>query len=214
MNNILANWKTSSAGILTIATAIVHVIFEKPMTEASVLAALTSVMTGLGLICAGDASKGNGQGGQSGPATKGTVTALLLWLALGSMVLMWAGSGCAHLQPGANPIVVRVEQAETSAKASFVMALNTDNMDRGFWRTNAPAFHGFCEWLRVPTPYGTNTLPRYRALLLSLDDVKLDYKAARASSNQLYTALVTFESVATQAGSWLNILTNKTGVGQ
>lgn len=118
--------------------------------------------------------------------------------------------GCATLQPGADPLVVRVEQAETSAKSSFQLVLSVDQLDRGFWRTNAPAFHGYCEWLRVPTAYQvTNTLPRYRVLLLSLDDVKRDYKAARSSSNALFTALATLNSAANQASAWLQIVTNK-----
>jgi hypothetical protein len=119
-------------------------------------------------------------------------------------------AGCAPLQPGADPIVVRTEQAEQGAKATFQLALQTDQLDRGFWRTNAPGFHSYCENLRIPTPYQvTNTLPRYRVMLLSLNDVKLDYKHGRASSNDLHTALLTLQSLQNQANIWLTIVTNK-----
>lgn len=117
---------------------------------------------------------------------------------------------CAVLKPGADPIVVRTEQLEQTSLASFQLILKTDNLDRGFWRTNAPAFHNYVEWLRKPTIYRmTNVLPRYRVLLLSLDDVKQDYKAARASSNDLYTAFAVFNSVAQQTSAWLTILSNQ-----
>jgi hypothetical protein len=113
--------------------------------------------------------------------------------------------GCAPLQPGADPIVVRCEQTETIAQDTFDQVLAIDNGQRDFYRTNAPAFHSFCEWLRVPqTVEGTNTLPRASAMLVSLDDVKLAYKAGRASSNSVYTALQTVTSAMGQANAWLS----------
>ena len=127
---------------------------------------------------------------------------------LGALMAFWL-AGCAQLQPGANPLVVRVEQTAEAAQSTFQLALKLDNADRGFWRTNAPAFHNYCEWLRVPTVYQeTNTLPRYRVLLLSLDDVKQDYKTGWATSNMLHTALVTFKSVTDQTSYWLGVITN------
>lgn len=118
--------------------------------------------------------------------------------------------GCAHLQPGADPIVVNVERTETIAKSSFDLVLNVDNSKRDFFATNAPGFHNFCEWLRAPqTVEETNTLPRCSALLVSLDDVKLSYKAGRSSSNQVFTALVTVQSAMNQANSWLSSITNQ-----
>lgn len=119
-------------------------------------------------------------------------------------------SGCAHVAPGNDPIVVNVERTETVAKSTFDMVLSVDNSQRDFFRTNAPAFHNFCEWLRQPqTIEQTNTLPRAAALLISLDDVKLDYKAARVSSNEVFTALAAVNSAMNQANSWLTVVTNK-----
>lgn len=130
-------------------------------------------------------------------------------LAMLSLALILTSTGCAPLQPGADPVVVRAEQAEAAASSSFHLALQLDQLDRGFWRTNAPAFHGYCEWLRIPTPYQTTTiLPRYRVLLLSFDDVKLDYKAGRATSNILFTAVTTLQSAASQAEAWLTIVSS------
>jgi len=120
-------------------------------------------------------------------------------------------TGCAAVKPGNDPLVVRTEQFLTTAQGTFLLTLQVDNVDRGYWRKQAPAFHAFCEELRAPTPYQiTNTLPRYRVALLSLDDVKRDYQQARTSSNALFTALTTLQSLTSQAGAWLTIVTNRT----
>jgi hypothetical protein len=128
---------------------------------------------------------------------KQIVSALALTTALFFM-------GCAHLAPGADPVVVRVEQTETIAKTTFDQVLSIDNSQRAFYATNAPGFHNFCEWLRQPqTAEGTNTLPRCTAMLVSLDDVKLDYKAAHVSSNAVFTVLQTVTGAMAQANEWL-----------
>jgi hypothetical protein len=131
----------------------------------------------------------------------------LLALACALLVLE---PGCSHLQPGADPLVVNVERAEVMGQSTFDLVLHLDHTDRGFWATNAPAFHGFCQWLRQPQLIeGTNTLPRAAAMLLSLDDVKRDYKASLSSSNALLEALATFQSVLNQAQAWQTIVTKK-----
>jgi hypothetical protein len=119
-------------------------------------------------------------------------------------------AGCASIKPGNDPLVVRTEQFLTTAQGTFLLTLQVDNADRGYWRKQAPAFHAYCEELRTPTPYQvTNTLPRYRVALLSLDDVKRDYQNARASSNALFTALTMLQSIQNQASAWLTIVTNR-----
>jgi hypothetical protein len=120
-------------------------------------------------------------------------------------------TSCASLAPGADPLVVRVEQTETTAKSTFDLVLNEDNSNRPFWMTNAPAFHAFCEWLRQPqTVEVTNTLPRASAMLLSLDDVKVAYQASKTAgnSNLLYTIVATTEAAVSQASAWITIATN------
>jgi len=120
------------------------------------------------------------------------------------------GVGCASIQPGNDPLVVRTEQTLATGKSLFDTTLGIDHANRPFFATNAPAFHIFCEWLREPqaVPELSGTLPRASALLYSLDTIKRDYQASKASSNTLYTALATFESVSSQAGAWLTIATN------
>lgn len=123
--------------------------------------------------------------------------------------------GCASLTPGADPLVVRVEQTETTASQVFQSVLSVDNADRGFWRTNAPGFHNFCEWLRQPqgvliTNTVPVTVPRDIAIVMNLDNVKLQYKSSLASSNVLWTALDTMLAVVQQGVSWLGVVTNST----
>lgn len=134
------------------------------------------------------------------------ITVLSCWLIIATTALIVPG--CATLAPGADPLVVRTEQSETTAKSTFDFVLNLDNSDRGFWRTNAPGFHNFCEWLRQPQPAGTNILPRCSAMIWDVNMIKADYKASRASSNTLYTILVTLESALNQASSWSTLVTN------
>lgn len=139
---------------------------------------------------------------------KTLILANLLGLAA-VLSLAVASPGCAHIQPGQDPLVVNVERTETVAKSTFDLVLNVDNSRREYFETNAPAYHNFCEWLRQPqTIEETNTLPRATAMLMSLDDIKVSYKQARASSNDVYTVLATVTSTMKQASAWLNIVTN------
>lgn len=118
--------------------------------------------------------------------------------------------GCGTLQKGEDPLVVRAEQTAALSKSTFDLVLRVDHLDRGFWRTNAPAFHNFCEWLRQPQPiWKTNTLPRASAMIAGLNNVKLEYKAARASSNDVLTALLTVQSALNEASAWSAIVTNR-----
>lgn len=119
-------------------------------------------------------------------------------------------AGCATLNPNADPLVVRAEQAQTLAGPSFDLVLNTDHSNRSFWRTNAPAFHQFCEWLRTPMEYGpSNTVSRAVLIQLNLDDVKLAYKRTKntGTSNALVLALSVLQTATAQAQSWQTIVT-------
>jgi len=119
--------------------------------------------------------------------------------------------GCATVAPGNDPIVVNAERVESSAIAAFDLVVNVDNVNRPFWKTNAPPFHAFVEWLRAPQTFQvTNIVPRGSALVLSLHQVKIDYKASRVSSNLLVTATSTLLSAVNQANSWLAVTTNAT----
>lgn len=131
---------------------------------------------------------------------------LSLLAALGFVI-----AGCVALDPTADPFVVRTEQAQTVAKSTFDLVLNQDHADRGFWRTNAPAFHSFCEWLRTPTPYQGTNFARCVVMQLNVDDAKLAYRASRiaANSNALYGVLALLTQAQAQAGSWQFIVTNR-----
>lgn len=138
--------------------------------------------------------------------------AAVIPLSLLISAILTLAPGCRLLSPitpGNDPLVVRAEQVQAGAIASFDLVLNVDQANRGFWRTNAPGFHQFCEWLRAPQVVNiTNTAPRGVALVLSLQQVKADYKAARASSNLLAVAMGTLSSAVNQAQAWLTIVTN------
>lgn len=112
--------------------------------------------------------------------------------------------GCvAPLNPGQDPLPVRAEQLETTANSAFQLVVDLDNSDRGFWRTNAPAFHNFAEWLREPIQIGTNA-PQRRGIemVLQVDTAKMQYEANKSQSNVLITAISDLEIAANQATAW------------
>lgn len=127
--------------------------------------------------------------------------------------LLTGCSSCSSLKPGADPIVVRTEQALKTGSATFDLVLSLDHADRGFWRTNAPAFHNFCEGLRAPQivfAYGTNaTMPRVLAAQWSLNQVKIAYKQSPTNSTALEKSLASFLAFVDQAAAWATIVTNR-----
>jgi hypothetical protein len=143
------------------------------------------------------------------PATVSKVAILIFALGLSGLLI-----GCAHLQPGSDPLVVRVEQGESGATSTFDFVLHEDNANRGFWITNAPAFHNFCEWLRTPTPYTGPEAPngtivaRCIAMQLRVDDLKQSYKASKTAgnSNVLFSAFAVMDTAMGQAGAWQTII--------
>ena len=59
MKNLIANWKTTSAGLLMIGGSIIHLVFaihSKSANENTWTLTLTAVVGGFGLMFAGDAS--------------------------------------------------------------------------------------------------------------------------------------------------------------
>lgn len=129
-----------------------------------------------------------------------------LFILLPVVFILWA---CASVAPGNDPVVVRAEQLETDAKATFDLVLNIDNANRGFFATNAAPFHAFCETLRQPvTVDGTNTLPRAAAVLWLLDQDKQSYEQLGGSTNALWSAMSTVSTLISQAGAWSQVVTN------
>lgn len=59
MNNLMANWKTTSAGVTMIIGSIVHLVFsvrDHTANENTWTISLTAIVAGVGLIFAGDSS--------------------------------------------------------------------------------------------------------------------------------------------------------------
>jgi hypothetical protein len=129
-----------------------------------------------------------------------------------SLISIWISIvGCAQLRPGADPIVVRAEQTEAAAKSTFDLILSVDHADRGFWRSNSPAFHAYCEWLRTPQiVFVTNVMPRASAMIVSLNNVKHEYLLSKVYSNALVSAIAVLEAANVEAGAWAGVITNKT----
>lgn len=133
------------------------------------------------------------------------VKVVLLFLLPSAFCLLT--SGCALLQPGADPLIVRTEQSESIGYSLFETVQTVDNSNRSFWQTNAPGYHAFCDWLRQPVVLDqTNLFPRGLAMLHSLDTVKLDYKQGYATTNALITALSTVDAAIVQAQQYLAVI--------
>lgn len=122
-------------------------------------------------------------------------------------MLVWGG--CATLAPGADPLVVRAEQAETVAIATFNMVVQVDDKDREYWKRTVPGFHDFAEWLRAPLVVGTNTHPRGIAMIRNVEAIKQTYKENKAYSNVLVSVLGVLGATVEQAGTWLSVATNR-----
>lgn len=61
MKALFSNWKTTSAGLVMIIGSVIHVIFavrSGTATEGVWTASVTAIVAGLGLMFAGDATKG------------------------------------------------------------------------------------------------------------------------------------------------------------
>ena len=201
------NWKTTLGGALSaLGTSLAGCATVGALTlpEYKILALwcivggalLSALGKFFGLLFAVDANPPNNATSQG--------SKFPLILLAGSLALMAVGLGCAAVAPGNDPLIVRVEQVQTTAKGSFDLVLKVDDANRNFYRTNAPAFHQFCEWLRVPT--GTTDggiLPRASAMLWTLDAEKLAYKNGTASSNAVITALSVVVETTKQTQVWL-----------
>jgi hypothetical protein len=141
---------------------------------------------------------------------------LSLFTAIGLFAVAGCFNGCAPLQPGADPLVVRAEQLQTTAAASFDAVLGTEGANFGFWRTNAPGFFQFCESLKQPVVYdspefGPTNVQRFIAAQLELDDAKTAYKAdaTGSSSNRLAGAADALQVLLQDASGWLAQTTTK-----
>lgn len=144
----------------------------------------------------------------TGFVSKSAVGSLLL---LG-LVWLWSGNGCATLDPGADPLVVRTEQLLDGTTNLFGTIVHVDNANRDFYRSNAPAFHRLAESLRQPVllPGQPTLVPWGEALVVNAWQTKQAYKQARTAgnSNALYLAWVTLNSAYTNGMQELAIVSS------
>lgn len=138
--------------------------------------------------------------------TKGNTIWTCLFLA---GIISYGGfnSGCSTVSPGNDPLIVRTEQVEVETDATFTEFLTLDDIaQRNTSISNLWVdAHKFAQYLRQPIVNGTNTLPFGKATILSLDQVKLAYKAGTSTSNALVTAIATVEATANQANQYTNL---------
>lgn len=114
-------------------------------------------------------------------------------------------TGCAALQKGADPIVVRCEQTLAFSKATLDTFETLDHANREFFKTNAAPMHAFAEFLRAPVVVNqTNLLPRGLAYIFSLEATKEAYKKGKASSNLVATAAAVLETAINQAQFYIS----------
>lgn len=127
------------------------------------------------------------------------------------LVISLAWAGCAVLQKGADPIVVEAERVLTVGQGTLTLANNVDNANRSYWKTNAPMFHAFVEWLREPINLGgTNLIRRGPGFMYSLDYVKHAYLDGKATSNSVWTAIAAASAAVAQAQNWLSTVNTNT----
>lgn len=145
--------------------------------------------------------------GPDGSSPKMAIAFLALGLTL--------ATGCAHLQPGEDPLVVRTEQTLTVAGAAFDFVVRMDNANRPFYRTNLPDFHNFANKLRERVPVqnvpGRSNLPLALAIQWNVNEAKRDYIAVKSasSSNALESVRLALQALGNQASAWQIIATNK-----
>lgn len=133
-------------------------------------------------------------------------------LVLSLILAVCIDSGCVSVAAGSDPLVVRTEQVETGAYATFDTFLKLDDIAQSnpLASNSWASAHAFAVYLRQPVQNGSNTVPFGVGTVLSLDQVKLAYKAGTASSNALVTALAVVSTTAAQASQYSALVsTNK-----
>lgn len=115
-----------------------------------------------------------------------------LSLALLCFPLLFAGC-FATLKPGADAVVVRAQQAEQMAFATFDTYLKMVHAHEAKVKSTAPAAYDFAEWLRAKQPDGQ---PRGLAMIESLGRVRRAYAANRTTEGKssLLSALSALQS--------------------
>lgn len=107
-------------------------------------------------------------------------------------------TGCAGLKPGADPLVVRCEQAEQVAFSTFDTFVHLVADHEAEVKARVPAAYVFAEWLRAKAPDGQ---PRGLAMVASLGSVRRAYAANRTPERKasLLSALAALQASVGEA---------------
>lgn len=89
-------------------------------------------------------------------------------------------TGCATLQPGADPLVVRSQQTEKVAFDTFDTFLKLEHRYADKVKKTVPEVSKFADWLREPV----GDSPRGIAMVKSLGKVRKAYAAAKTPDNK------------------------------
>lgn len=120
-------------------------------------------------------------------------------------------TGCAALDPGADPVEVRAEQAVQTAFSTLDAFVQLDNVNREFAKEKAPKAHEFAEWLRAPVEVDGAVMPRGLSFIQSANRVRQAYKANRTPENKasLLAAIASLEKSVTEAQQQMSQLKPK-----
>jgi len=137
-----------------------------------------------------------------------TATILFAWSLIACVLII--GNGCISTASTPENIIIRAEQAESGTLAAFNFVVNSDDVNRSFWQTNAPAFHQFAEWLRTPITNNGVVTRRGLYMIKQVNDAKVLYRSNPTQSNILWTAISALELAQNQAKGWQLIATSPT----
>ena len=109
------------------------------------------------------------------------------------LLLLSLAPGCATLDPKADPVEVRAEQAVSIAFSTFDTFLKLELAQEARLKKSAPACVDFAKWLTERQPDGK---ARGLSLIESANNVRRAYKLNRSPENRasLISALAAIES--------------------
>jgi predicted metal-dependent hydrolase len=127
---------------------------------------------------------------------------LILCLAL---VVM---AGCASVQEGHDPVVVRAEQSLSIAFDTVDTFLKIEHGNREVIKAKVPEVHAFAEKLRERVTVGGKTQPYAISLIQSATEVKNAYKRNRSLENRanLISALASLEALVRETQQHLTAI--------
>lgn len=113
----------------------------------------------------------------------------------------WLFTGCAALDPNADPIEVRAEQTISTTFDAMDTFEQIELENQALIKAKAPQVHEFAEWLREPLQQEEGTsMPRGISMINSATLVRRAYKANRTPENKasLASAVAALEQIEHQ----------------